>query len=172
VNTAEVRTLYAYNLWANRRVLKTSRFLQWPDFIRDIGASHGSIRGTLVHILWGEWLWLRRWQGESPRQVFAAEEFSEWMALECRWSALEQEQNVFLENLTDARLSMRVSYENLQGVRWEYSLAEMMQHLVNHSSYHRGQVAVLLRQLGQKPLTTDFLVFLDEQRALAGGGGS
>jgi uncharacterized damage-inducible protein DinB len=172
VNTAEVRTLYAYNLWANRRVLNTSRLLHWPDFIRDIGASHGSIRGTLVHILWGEWLWLRRWQGESPRQVFAAEEFSDWMALECRWSALEQEQNGFLEGLTDARLSMRVSYDNLQSVRWEYSLAEMMQHLVNHSSSHRGQVAVLLRQLGQKPLTTDFLVFLDEQRALAGEGGS
>ena len=65
-----------------------------------------------------------------------------------------------------------MSYENLQGVRWEYSLAEMMQQLVNHSSYHRGQVAVLLRQLGQKPLPTDFLVFLDEQRALAGRGGS
>jgi hypothetical protein len=53
----------------------------------------------------------------------------------------------FLENLTDARLSMRVSYDNLQGVRWEYSLAEMMQHLV-HSSYHQGQVAVLAWQIG------------------------
>ena len=172
MDTDDIRTLYDFNTWANRRVVAMARRLNLQEFTKDLGTSYRSVQGTLVHILWGEWLWLRRWQSESPRQVFAAEEFSDWMALECRWSALEQEQNVFLENLTDARLSMRVSYDNLQGVRWEYSLAEMMQHLVNHSSYHRGQVAVLLRQLGQKPLTTDFLVFLDEQRALAGGGGS
>jgi uncharacterized damage-inducible protein DinB len=172
MNTTEVRTLYAYNRWANRTVLKTSQSLKWQDFIQDLSASHGSIRGTLVHILWGEWLWLRRWRGESPKQVFAAEEFSDWAALESQWSAVEEEQNAFLATLTDELLIRRVSYENLQGIRWEYSLAEMMQHLVNHSSYHRGQIAVLLRQLGQTPMATDFLVFLDEQRALAAGGGS
>jgi uncharacterized damage-inducible protein DinB len=172
MNTTEIRTLYAYNRWANRRVLKTSQFLKWQDFIQDLGASHGSIRGTLVHILWGEWLWLRRWRDESPKQVFAPEEFSDWAALESQWSAVEEEQNAFLEKLTDELLIRGVSYENLQGVRWEYSLAEMMQHLVNHSSYHRGQVAVLLRQLGQTPLAGDFLVFVDDQRSLAAGGGS
>jgi uncharacterized damage-inducible protein DinB len=75
-----------------------------------------------------------------------------------------------LESLTDELLIRRVSYENLEGVRWEYSLAEMMQHLANHSSYHRGQIAVLLRQLGQTPPATDFLVFLDEQRTPDAGG--
>jgi uncharacterized damage-inducible protein DinB len=93
-------------------------------------------------------------------------------ALESQWSAVEREQDTFLDNLTDELLTGRVSYENLQGVRWEYSLAEMMQHVVNHSSYHRGQVAVLLRQLGQTPLATDFLLFLDEKRTQAMGGGS
>jgi uncharacterized damage-inducible protein DinB len=110
--------------------------------------------------------------GESPQRVFVPEEFSEWTALESQWSALEEEQNAFLEGLTDELLITRVSYENLQGIRWGYSLAEMMQHLVNHSSYHRGQIAVLLRQVGQAPVPTDFLVYLDEQRALAAGGGS
>ncbi len=172
MNTAEIQTLYAYNRWANRNTLKTSRMLNWEDFIKDLGASHGSIRGTLVHILWGEWLWLRRWRGESPKQVFAAEAFSDRARLESRWGAVEEEQNAFLERLTDDLLLKHVSYENVQGVRWEYSLAEMMQHLVNHSSYHRGQVAVLLRQLRQTPLAMDFLVFLDEKRARAAGGDS
>lgn len=172
MNTAEIRTLYAYNRWANHRALKTSRALKWQDVVRDLGASHGSIRGTLVHVIWGEWLWLRRWRGESPMQVFAAEEFSDWAALESQWSAVEEEQNAFLEKLTVELLSRRVSYENLRGVRWEYSLAEMMQHVVNHSSYHRGQVVVLLRQLGQTPLATDFLAFFDEQRELDARAGS
>jgi uncharacterized damage-inducible protein DinB len=75
---------------------------------------------------------------------------------------VESEQQAFLKSLTDELLEKCVSYENLQGERWEYSLAHMMQHLVNHSSYHRGQVVTLLRQLGQTPPTTDFLVFIDE----------
>jgi len=74
---------------------------------------------------------------------------------------VENEQQAFLENLNDELLNTRVSYENLEGHRWEYSLAHMMQHVVNHSSYHRGQVAAFLRQLGQTPSATDLLVFLD-----------
>jgi uncharacterized damage-inducible protein DinB len=172
MNAGGIRALYAYNSWANRSLWNALQLLKWQDFTKDLGASHGSIRGTLVHILWGEWLWLRRWRGESPKQVFAPEEFSDWAALESQWRAVEEEQNAFLGRLTDELLLRRVSYDNLEGLRWAYSLAEMMQHLVNHSSYHRGQVAVLLRQHGQAPPATDFLVFLDEQRALDAGGGS
>ena len=79
-----------------------------------------------------------------------------------RWYTVEREQAQFIERLTDADLRERVSYENLQGQRWEYTRGQMMQHVVNHSSYHRGQVAILLRQLGKIPNATDFLVFFDE----------
>ena len=162
VNNEEIRTLFAYNRWANRRLLTAARLLPWPDFIRDLRSSHGSLRGTLVHVVWAEWLWTRRWQGESPKQIFAPEDFRDWVTLESRWTTVENEQQAFLESLNDKLLNIRVSYKNLQGQRWEYSLAHMLQHTINHSSYHRGQVAALLRQLGQTPPATDFLVFLDE----------
>src|SRR5215469_2258100 len=170
MNAAEIRTLYAYNRWANRRLLTAVQLLKWQDFTKDLGAGHGSIRGILVHFLWGEWLWLRRWQGESPKQIFAPQEFPDWNTVESWWHGIEQEQITLLENLTHELLNSRVSYENLEGVRWQYSVAEMMQHLANHSSYHRGQIAVLLRQLGQIPPATDFLVFLDDQRTPDAGG--
>lgn len=73
-----------------------------------------------------------------------------------------RDQKEFVERLTDEDLRERVSYENQRGERWEYTRAHMMQHVVNHSSYHRGQIAVLLRQLGKGPIATDFLLFLDE----------
>lgn len=47
---------------------------------------------------------------------------------------------------------------------YEYALGELIQHLLNHSTYHRGQVALLLRQLGQSPPATDFRLFLTESR--------
>ncbi len=162
MNVDDIQTLLAYNQWANRRLLAAVRPLDPRDFPRDLGASHGSVQGTLVHILWGEWLWLRRWRGESPRRVFAAAEFPSVDALASCWEEVERDQDAFVAGLTEQRLAARVAYENLEGVRWEYPLAQMMQHLVNHSAYHRGQVVTLLRQLRQKPPATDFLIFLDE----------
>lgn len=162
MNTEDIRTLYAYDWWANRRLVKASRLLDEEDFTRDLRTSYGSVRGTLVHILWGDWLWLQRWRGETPKEVFVPEHFADVAALEARWAIVEHDQQIFIESLTDELLKVPISYENLQGQRWEYSLAHMMQHIVNHSSYHRGQVVILLRQLGQTPPETDFLVFLDE----------
>jgi uncharacterized damage-inducible protein DinB len=76
---------------------------------------------------------------------------------------VETEQHAFLSTLTDERLGSVVSYLNLEGQRWQYPLWRTMYHLVNHSSYHRGQVTTLLRQLRAQPVATDFLVFEDEQ---------
>jgi len=84
VNTDEIRTLYTYNRWANRRLLRAAQRLPWPDFIRDLRSSHGSVRGTLAHIIWAEWLWTWRWRRESPKQVFATEDFHDWATLESR----------------------------------------------------------------------------------------
>ena len=167
MNINDVETLYAYNRWANRRLLTAVRSVEPRDFMRELVTSHGSLRGTLVHILWGEWVWLQRWGGESPKRVFAADEFPDVASIESRWNALERDRANFFAGLTDERLGTLVSYENLQGQRWEYSLAHMMQHVVNHSSYHRGQVVTLLRQLGRIPPATDFLVFFDEEASRA-----
>jgi uncharacterized damage-inducible protein DinB len=75
---------------------------------------------------------------------------------------VDRGQREFLDGLSDARLGVRLSYENLQGERWEYTLADMMRHVVTHSTYHRGQAAALLRLLGHTPPPTDLLVFIDE----------
>jgi uncharacterized damage-inducible protein DinB len=69
---------------------------------------------------------------------------------------------MFLESLTAEQLGSMVRYVNLAGQAWEYSLWRQLYHLVNHSSYHRGQVTTMLRQLGEPPVGTDFLVFHDE----------
>lgn len=161
MNVSDIRTLYAYNRWATNRLLEAARLVTSANFTRDLRTSHGSLRGTFVHIVWGEWIWLQRWWGESPKVVFAQDEFPDVDAIASRWRDVERDQQHFITTLTDDRLAARLSYENLQGQRWEYPLAHMMQHVVNHSSYHRGQVVTLLRQLGHTPPATDYLVFFD-----------
>jgi len=162
VNSDDIRTLYAFNGWATGRIVAAVGPLSSADYTRDLHTSHGSVRGTLVHTLWAEWIWLQRWRGESPKRVFADDEFPDVKALESRWRDVERDRNEFITSLTDAQLHGQISYENLQGQRWTYPLVHAMQHVVNHSSYHRGQIVTLLRQLGHTPPATDFLVFFDE----------
>ena len=168
MNTRDIRTLYAYDRWANRSVVATARLLDGEDFTRDLKTSHGSVRGTLVHILGSEWFWLQLWRGESPEKVIGRDHeweqtlFADVAVLEARWSVVEHDLQLFLESLTDELLKTRMSFEFFQRQRWEFSLADFMQHVVNHSTYHRGQVITLLRQLGKTPPATDYLVFLKE----------
>lgn len=170
MSVERIRTTYAYNRWANRRLLGAAGQLQPQDVVRHLGGSFGSVQATLVHIMWGEWLWLRRWRGESPKLLFDPKECPRVADIESRWDDVARDQADFIASLTDARLATRISYENLEGQRWEYTLADMMQHVTNHSSYHRGQVATSLRQLGQRPPATDFLVYLDEIETVATTG--
>jgi uncharacterized damage-inducible protein DinB len=137
------------------------------ELTRDLRSSHGGVRGTLVHTLWSEWVWFRRWLGESPKDLFDEHDFADVAAIEARWNELDQERRLFLGVISNEKLESTFAYENRKGERWEYSYARAMQHVVNHSSYHRGQVVTFLRQLDRTPPATDLLIFFDE-----GGGKS
>ena len=159
MNRQELDTCLAYDRWANRRLLQAAAALPAEAFSRDLGGSFGSVRGTLLHILWGEWGWLRHWQVGRFIPEFPIEDFPNVAALETSWSELEQAQGAFVAGLTDETLSGPHTVDE-----FSYSLAELIHHLLNHSTYHRGQVVVLLRQLGHEPPCTDFRLFLTEVR--------
>jgi uncharacterized damage-inducible protein DinB len=161
IDPGAMRELYRYDRWANDRAFAAASPLAQEDFARELPGSHASVRATLTHIVSAEWLYLRRWQGESPQHVFEAREFHSQRELEARWRQVAAEREAFLESLTAERLLASVRYLNLQGESWEYPLWRQMYHVVNHSSYHRGQLATLLRGIGAMPLATDFLVFHD-----------
>ena len=159
VNTQDVQTWFAYNSWANRRVLRVAADLAPEDFARDLNASFGSLQGTLLHILWGEWRWLRFWQSGTLVPELLPAEFPDVPAFEANWTILEEEQRAFAAGLTDERLAAPHTVRDNT-----YVLADLIQHLLNHSTYHRGQVALLLRQLGRTPPATDYRLFLTEAR--------
>lgn len=157
------RELLRYNAWANGRVLATVAPLEPNQFTQPLGGSFPSLQATLTHMLWAEWLWLERWQGRSPKQVFAAAEFPSVSSLGDRWRQVQSAQKAFLESIAPEQLQVVVRYTNLRGEAWEYPLWRQLYHLFSHSSYHRGQVTTMLRLLGVKPETTDFLNFCDEE---------
>ena len=157
----EMSKLFAYNRWANARVLEPVSALTAEEFSREVGGSFPSVRKTLAHIYAAEWIWLERWQGRSPRALPPEQEVPTLEELAKKWSAVEDWQRIFVDGLTEARMAEVVTYVNVKGETWSYPLGEMLVHVVNHSTYHRGQVATMLRQLGKTPRSTDYLAYLD-----------
>ena len=162
MDVTDIQELYRYNHWANGRVLEAVSGLTPREFTRDLGSSYPSIRDTLGHIVWAEWIWLQRWKGTSPQHLFDATEFPDVNTLKARRLELTAEQRAFVGAVTAARLREAVAYVNLQGQNWRYPLWRQMYHVVNHSTYHRGRLTTLLRQLRTAAVPTDFLVFHDE----------
>lgn len=166
MNVADIRELYAYNRWANARALDIAATLTHDEQHRQLGTSYDSVLGTLVHILWAEWVWLGRWRPHAPGDL-NPQSTSDLLELRQRWAAFESEQTRFVSKLVNNDLVRMISYENPPGTPWSYSLQHMLQHVVNHSTYHRGQLTSMFRTLGATPRPFDFLVYFDE-RAEAG----
>jgi len=164
MTVSELAALYSFNRWANHRLLDAAAELSHEELTRDLKGSSPSVLATLLHIFWSEWVWFRRWNGESPKQKdLPGSDLQDAAATGGRWHELEIEQQQFIGDLRDEDLVRRVRYENFADQAKEYSLEHSMQHVVNHSSYHRGQVVTMIRQLGHKPPSTDLLIYLDEQ---------
>jgi uncharacterized damage-inducible protein DinB len=161
MNLTTIRELYEYSWWANARSLEAASMVSREEFTKEIGGSFSSLRGTLAHLYGAEWVWLERWRGTSPSSLPSALDFPDVEAIRSHWEKVERGQREFLEGLDTARLGESLTYTNLQGETWTYTLWRILAHVVNHASYHRGQVATLLRQLGKPPLSTDLLLYYD-----------
>jgi uncharacterized damage-inducible protein DinB len=155
MNREDILALYDYNAWANGRTLGAVDPLTPEQFLKDLGNSFPSVRETLVHIAGAEWAWLRRWQGESPTALIPVVDFPTLASVKDRFAAIQRERQTFLASLTEERLAQPFDYKDLAGNAYRLPLVQSMQHVVNHGTYHRGQVTTMLRQLGARPVPTD-----------------
>jgi uncharacterized damage-inducible protein DinB len=164
----EMRILYDYNAWANHRSIEAAAALPAEKFVQPMGSSFGSVRDTLAHIYGGEWIWLERFQGRSSSSLPDAKQFPDMASLRERWDELEARLLGFVRGLTQSDLERVFEYKTLKFGMYRNPLWESMQHVVNHGTYHRGQVTTLLRQLGAQPIATDLMHFYRERATAAG----
>lgn len=162
-----LRLLYDYNAWANQRALQACAGLTGEQFTRDLGSSFRSVRDTLAHVLGAEWIWYERFQGRSPTALPTAMEFPDLASLRARWAELERDLISFVAGRTVPHLARIFEVRSLKGALYANPLWQMLQHVVNHGTYHRGQVAAMLRQLGTKPGYTDLIYFYRERAGQA-----
>ena len=160
-----LRNFFAFGRWANRSILESVAALTPEEFARSIGGSFGSVQGTLVHLCGADWVWLERFHGRSPRAMPTGHDLLDLDGLAQKWREIEAGQDAYIAALTQARLAEPLSYVSFAGDSFTRELGDALLHLANHGTYHRGQVATLLRQLGKKAISTDYLRFLDAQKS-------
>ncbi len=167
MNVEDFRRLYDYNSWANHRTLEACAALNDEQFTRDLHSSFRSVRDTLVHIMLVEWLWRERWLGRSPDKYPPASDFPNSESVRQRWAEVERNLLDYVSALKPEDIDRVIAHKTTAGVPQSAPLSQMLQHLVNHGTYHRGQVATMLRQLDAKPIGTDLILFYRERAAQA-----
>ncbi|MFN2570921.1 MAG: DinB family protein [Gemmatimonadales bacterium] len=155
----EFLELFAYNAWANRVLFDALAQLPEEQHFRDLHSSYGGVHGTLAHIVWAEQLWLHRWLARPNPAVPQGKDLHSLADVRQRWEAIEAERGSFLGGMVDARLEETRIVKPSSGGEYVHSFRQMFRHLINHSSYHRGQIVTFMRQLGAAPPSTDLILF-------------
>lgn len=165
MNLTDAKNLFSYTEWANELAMEAANNLADEHMRRDVGISHKSIFGTLVHMAGAEWIWLERWHGRSPAK---AEAWTLWSPESCahlallkeRWNQLVEQRTRFVSELDESKLAAELPFKLLSGDPSSMPLVNQMQHVVNHATMHRGQIVGMIRQLGIEPPATDLLFYL------------
>lgn len=156
---SEFLELFAYNAWAMRIIFDAVALVPEGDYLRDLKSSHGGIHGTLAHTVWAEHLWLNRWLGKPNPAVAQGKDLRTLTDLRGRFEEVEAERQRFLTAFGVERLEETRVVKPTTGGEYAHTYRQMFRHLINHSSYHRGQVVTFLRQLGHKPPSTDLILY-------------
>jgi len=150
-----LRGLYGYHWWANRRLLDVAAGLGEETCAREVGAqfSFPTLTRMFGHVYGADWLWLERWRGASPTTLPGAE-FRTLGAVRARWDPLEAEQRAFVHGLGEADATRVVEYKNTEGKAFRVPLLALLQHVPNHATHHRSEIATMLTILSGSPPDT------------------
>jgi uncharacterized damage-inducible protein DinB len=149
-----------YSAWATRQLLAACSGVEPQQLECELGSSHSSILGTFRHIYDGERVWLDRLNddGEWRLPPGPAPEYSFAFLIEA-WPKLWKGYRECLERASESDFShefvtLLPNDTFLRGPRWQIVL-----HVVNHSSLHRGQIISMLRSVGARPANADLMSY-------------
>ena len=159
MNIDDLKTMIDYHYWARDRLLEAIEPLTPEQYNRDLGSSFKSVRETLTHLYAAEWAWYSRWQGQSPTSLLPTDTFPDLAALTATWRDLEKNVRAFVDGQAGTTDRI-IEYTLLSGHAGASPVWQMVQHVVNHASYHRGQITTMLRQMSaQPPKSMDMIAY-------------
>ena len=158
MTAAEARLHLCYSAWASRKLVEAVGAVPDSELEKPNGVSHGSLLGTLSHVLSADWLWYTRVVAplEKPAQTRDV--------LETVWPGIQDSWIAWADRATDAELQRVVQSRSIiDGQIARTPAWQIVLHMVNHATLHRGQAVGMLRQMDIKPPQTDLMFFYREQ---------
>ena len=140
-----LKRLFDYDDWANREVIGALQALPY--------APHKAVR-LMAHVVAVELVWLARLKGEPDPSVWPEWNLQETAA---HWEEIESKLSGYLDSISHEKLGGQVEYKNTKGELWSNKVADILMHVTMHSTYHRGQIAMVLRESGVAPPYTDYI---------------
>ena len=159
-----VRDYAAFNTWANERICSEVMMLTEDEFLYEMKSSFRNIRETLLHIWDAQDIWLERFDGTSPSKWPSASFLGSKDDLIDGLMASSQALEDKIRAYSKLQLKSKVSYTTMKGNNGSAPLYQMLLHVVNHGSYHRGYLVTMLRLVGKTEIpATDLIAFYREQ---------
>ena len=155
----DLEALYDYSYWANKKLFGVLAGLTPEEFTEPVAGSYGSVRNTMVHVLSAECGWLDRCGGPPRGPALVASDYPTLASLLDKWEQVEVSVRTFLADLRDEDLDRVVEFAIGNGPKHAMRLGDLMHHAAIHGVHHRGQVALLLRSLGQVPGNFDIFFY-------------
>ncbi len=153
-----IRRLFEYHHWAGGKTFDALAAVKPEQLDQKWGGSFGTGRALLQHVLGADRVWADRWNGTSKKLATYP---PEWGGREYRdeWQRIAADQARFLAKFSQKQLDGNLTYTNLKGEEKTLDWTRVLVHVVNHGTYHRGQLTHLLRDLGLPASGTDYLYF-------------
>lgn len=143
------KQMFAYDAWANSRAL---------EMLRKLPHDHARARGLLAHVQAAQLVWMTRLRGNDSSQIAL---FPDQTLDECEaWIEHHREAYAaYLGAIDDGGLDQGITYKNMAGEQYTTPVREILTQVSNHGTYHRGQIALCVREAGSSPINTDFITF-------------
>jgi uncharacterized damage-inducible protein DinB len=154
-----VLRLCAYHHWAADRLLDAFAPVTAVQLDAPWGGSFATGRALLRHVVGADRVWVTRWTGTSLTSIPEFPAAYSGADFRREWEQVKADQSRYLTALEPAALDRPLTYVNLEGEQATFRFVDVVVHVVNHGTYHRGQLAHLLRDLGATPPSTDYLIF-------------
>ncbi len=158
--------VYEYNEWANDRLLDVASGLSAGELSAGRGASFDSVLSSFAHVAAGQIVWLERWLGgENATPLLELQKMPDLGTVRASFLASHAGLRELVSGLTDERLEAPLEYRDSRGDEYSRPLWQLMTHVANHGTYHRGEIAMMLTGLGHSPGDLDFSFWEYEHHA-------
>lgn len=158
VTVDTLRLQLDYSAWASQRLLDAAAKLSAEELTRDFKTADKTVLDTLVHVYAADRIWLARVLGEQ-RATFIDPEDRDLTLLQTEWPALQQRWKLWLKDLTDGDVGRVIEFKDTKGRPYAQPVWQILFHVVNHGTHHRGQVSGFLRAMGQTPPPLDMMAY-------------